>query len=99
MSINKILVPLDGSELASKALPSALSIARRIDAQLCLVTVATGKAGDLAGNDSAPSTLCTVVPQSPRESILPPNQETSNAISDKRRNLFRAPQVQQKPIG
>lgn len=54
MSINKILVPLDGSELARKALPTAMSIARRSDAQLCLVTIATDKPGDLGSSDSDP---------------------------------------------
>ncbi len=37
----KILVPLDGSELAEKAIPPALSLAQTLDAQLYLLSVTT----------------------------------------------------------
>ncbi len=52
MGLTKILVPLDGSELAEKALPIATSLARRSGADLCLVTIAGDKAGDLQHDDS-----------------------------------------------
>ena len=53
MALNKILVPLDGSQLAEMALPIAMSLARNSQASLCLVTVAGGKPGDLVNGDSA----------------------------------------------
>jgi len=51
--LKKIMVPLDGSQLAEMALPIAMSLARNSEATLCLVTVAGGKPGDLANGDSA----------------------------------------------
>ncbi len=52
MPMNKILVPLDGSGLAELALPTAMSVAQKTGAQICLVTIASGKPGDLANSDS-----------------------------------------------
>jgi nucleotide-binding universal stress UspA family protein len=50
--LNKILVPLDGSQLAEMALPIAVSLADKSSTTLCLVTVASGKPGDLVYDDS-----------------------------------------------
>jgi len=50
--MKKLLVPLDGSQVAEKALPIAISLARSFNAELCLVTVAGGKSGDLINDDS-----------------------------------------------
>jgi nucleotide-binding universal stress UspA family protein len=50
--LKKIMVPLDGSQLAEMALPIAMSLARSSEATLCLVTVAGGKPGDLMNGDS-----------------------------------------------
>ncbi|MDG0867781.1 universal stress protein [Candidatus Lucifugimonas marina] len=52
MTLNKIMVPLDGSQLAEMALPIAVSLAEKSGAVLCLVTVAGGKPGDLSYDDS-----------------------------------------------
>jgi nucleotide-binding universal stress UspA family protein len=52
MSMMKILIPLDGSELAEKALPIAMSLAARSGAEICLVSVVDSKAGDLSSADS-----------------------------------------------
>lgn len=52
MSLNKILVALDGSALAGKALPIATALAENSGAEICLVTVAEGKPGDLRNGDS-----------------------------------------------
>jgi nucleotide-binding universal stress UspA family protein len=50
--ISKILVPLDGSTLAEKALPTAMSLAENSGAELCLVTISSGNPGDLENGDS-----------------------------------------------
>lgn len=50
--MKKIMVPLDGSQLAEMALPIAMSLARASNATLCLVSVAGGKPGDLVNSDS-----------------------------------------------
>ena len=47
----KILVPLDGSELAAKILPKVEELAKLCDAQITLVSVSTG-ATDVAGGAS-----------------------------------------------
>lgn len=52
MALNKIMVPLDGSQLAEMALPIAVSLAEKSGAEICLVTVASGKPGDLVYDDS-----------------------------------------------
>ena len=39
MALSKLLVPLDGSSLAEKALPAAAALAQRSDATICLVTI------------------------------------------------------------
>lgn len=39
MALSKILVPLDGSSLAEKALPAAAALASRTDATICLVAI------------------------------------------------------------
>lgn len=43
MPLSKILVPLDGSSLAEKALPTAIALARTSAATVCLVMVDDGK--------------------------------------------------------
>ncbi|HEX2909891.1 MAG TPA: universal stress protein [Chloroflexia bacterium] len=48
--IKKILVPLDGSRLAEKALPYAIWLAKRLDASL-IVTVASTLTGEEMGKD------------------------------------------------
>ncbi|HIF72296.1 MAG TPA: hypothetical protein EYQ61_07070 [Dehalococcoidia bacterium] len=52
MALNKILTPLDGSVLASKTLPIAVSLAGLAKAGVCLVSVTGGKAGDFRHGDS-----------------------------------------------
>jgi nucleotide-binding universal stress UspA family protein len=52
MTMKKILVPLDGSPTASEALPMAMSLARRSNAALCLISVASGGSGDLGIGDT-----------------------------------------------
>lgn len=48
----KILVPLDGSELAAKILPKVEELAKMCDAQVTLISVST-EATDVAGMPSA----------------------------------------------
>ncbi|NQW19674.1 MAG: universal stress protein [Chloroflexi bacterium] len=52
MALSKILVSLDGSVLAEKAVPIAMSLARSSGAEICLITVADGKPGDMPYDDS-----------------------------------------------
>lgn len=52
MAMSKILVPLDGSSLAEKALLVATALARQSDATICLVTVPGGKEGDERRSDA-----------------------------------------------
>lgn len=52
MTLNKIMVPLDGSQLAEMALPIAVSLAEKSGSTVCLVSVASGKPGDLMYDDS-----------------------------------------------
>ncbi len=44
---NKILVPLDGSELAGKVIPQAEDLAKSFDAQLVLLTVGSGEVSQI----------------------------------------------------
>jgi nucleotide-binding universal stress UspA family protein len=45
---NKILVPLDGSELAGKVIPQAEDLAKSFNAQLVLLTVGSAEIGESA---------------------------------------------------
>ncbi len=44
---NKILVPLDGSELAAKVIPQAEDLAKSFNAQLVLLTVGSADVGEI----------------------------------------------------
>ena len=49
----KILVPLDGTELAEKAIPNVLQLAKENNAEVLLLRVAGNAAAEFAWNDPA----------------------------------------------
>ena len=50
---NKILVPLDGSDLAAKVIPQAEDLAKTHNAQLVLLTVGSAAVGEVQESSSA----------------------------------------------
>ena len=50
---NKILVPLDGSELAGKVIPQAEDLAKSFNAQLVLMTVGSAVVGEIGESSQA----------------------------------------------
>lgn len=73
---NKILVPLDGSELAGKVIPQAEDLAKLFNAQLVLLTVGSAEVGEIGES----STLSEAEARLPAVKYL---QETTAALQAK----------------
>ncbi len=65
---NKILVPLDGSELAGKVIPQAEDLAKSFQAQLVLLTVGSAEVGEIG--ESSPQAQSGVVARMPAVQYL-----------------------------
>ena len=65
---NKILVPLDGSELAGKAISQAEDLAKSFNAQLVLLTVGSAEVGEIG--ESSPEAKSEVVARLPAAKYL-----------------------------
>jgi nucleotide-binding universal stress UspA family protein len=65
---NKILVPLDGSELAGKAIPQAEDLAKSFNAQLVLLTVGSAEVGEIG--ESSPEAKSEAVARLPAVKYL-----------------------------
>jgi len=70
--LQKILVPLDGSKLAEKALPYAEALAEKFEAQLLLVLVLQSPAVPILADPYGGATLYTY-----EESVLDEQRETA----------------------
>ncbi len=75
---NKILVPLDGSDLAGKVLPQAVDLAKSFKAQLVLLTVGSAAVGEIG--ESSPEARTEAVARLPAVKYL---QETEAALRAK----------------
>jgi nucleotide-binding universal stress UspA family protein len=75
---NKILVPLDGSDLAGKVLPKAEDLAKCFGAQLVLLTVGSAPVGEIG--ESSPEAGTAAVARLPAVKYL---QETAAALRAK----------------
>jgi len=75
---NKILVPLDGSDLAGKVLPKAEDLANCFKAQLVLLTVGSAPVGEIG--ESSPEVGTGVVAHLPAVKYL---EETTAALRAK----------------
>ncbi len=67
----KILVPLDGSDLAGKVLPQAADLARAYNAQLVLLTVGSAEVGEIG--ESSPKAATEAVARLPAVKYLQQN--------------------------
>ena len=74
----KILVPLDGSDLADKVMPQAEDLAKSFDAQLVLLTMASEKVGEIG--PASPELKSEAVARLPMVKYL---QETVAALQAK----------------
>ncbi len=79
---NKILVPLDGSDLAAKVLPQAEDLAKAANAQLVLLTVGSAEVGEIG--ESSPETATEAVARLPAVKYL---QQTTTALQAKGLNV------------
>ena len=75
---NKILVPLDGSDLAGKVLPKAEDLAKSFKAQLVLLAVGSAAVGEIG--ESSPEVRTEAVARLPAVEYL---QETATALRAK----------------
>jgi nucleotide-binding universal stress UspA family protein len=75
---NKILVPLDGSDLAGKVLPKAEDLAKCFDSQLVLLTVGSAEVGEIG--ESSPEVKTEAVARLPAVKYL---QTTAAALRAK----------------
>ncbi len=75
---NKILVPLDGSDLAAKVLSQAEDLARAYNAQLVLLTVGSAEVGEIG--ESSPEAATEAVARLPAVKYL---QQTAAALQAK----------------
>lgn len=75
---NKILVPLDGSDLAGKVLPKAEDLAKSFKAQLVLLTVGSAAVGEIS--ESSPEVGTEAVARLPVVKYL---EETAAALRAK----------------
>lgn len=75
---NKILVPLDGSDLAAKVLSQAEDLARAYNAQLVLLTVGSAEVGEIG--ESSPEAATEAVARLPAVKYL---QQTASALQAK----------------
>ena len=78
---NKILVPLDGSDLAAKVLSQAEDLARVYNAQLVLLTVGSAEVGEIG--ESSPEAATEAVARLPAVKYL---QQTAAALQAKNLN-------------
>lgn len=77
----KILVPLDGSDLAAKVIPQAEDLARAFNAQLVLLTVGSGAVGEIG--ESSPEAGAEAVAHLPAVKYL---EQTTTASKAKNLN-------------
>jgi nucleotide-binding universal stress UspA family protein len=75
---NKILVPLDGSDLAAKVIPQAEDLAKAFGAQLVLMTVGSEEVGEVG--EASPQAGSEAVARLPAVKYL---QQTAAAVKDK----------------
>ena len=75
---NKILVPLDGSDLAAKVIPQAEDLAKAFGAQLVLMTVGSAEVGEVG--ESSPEAGSEAVARLPAVKYL---EETAAALKAK----------------
>ncbi len=75
---NKILVPLDGSDLAAKVLSQAEDLAKATKAQLVLLTVGSADVGEIG--ESSPKVATEAVARLPAVKYL---QQTTAALQGK----------------
>ena len=75
---NKILVPLDGSDLAAKVLSQAEDLARAYNAQLVLLTVGSAEVGEIG--ESSPEAATEALARLPAVKYL---QQTAAALQAK----------------
>jgi len=75
---NKILVPLDGSELAGKVLPQAEDLAKSFHAHLVLLTVGSAQVGEIG--EASPETRSEAVARLPAVKYL---EQTTAALQAK----------------
>ncbi len=74
----KILVPLDGSELAAKIMPQVEDLAKKFKAQLTLLTVGSEEGGEIS--ESSPEALKETIARVPSVKYL---QQTASALKSK----------------
>lgn len=74
----KILVPLDGSDLAAKILPQVEDLAKEFSAQLTLLTVGSEEVGQV--DESSPAAVLEQVAKVPSVKYL---QQTAAALKSK----------------
>lgn len=75
---NKILVPLDGSDLAAKVIPQAGDLAKAFGAQLVLMTVGSAEVGEV--HESSPQAGSEAVARLPAVKYL---KQTAAALQAK----------------
>lgn len=78
----KILVPLDGSELAAKILPQVDELAKAFDAQLTLMTVGSADVGEIS--ESSSEAMTEAVARLPAVRYL---EQTASALKSKGINV------------
>ncbi len=76
---NKILVPLDGSDLAAKVIPQAEDLAKSFNAQLVLLTVGSAEVGEIG--ESSPEARSEAVARLPAVKYL---EQTTAALQAKK---------------
>ncbi len=74
----KIMVPLDGSDLAAKIMPQVEDLAREFNAQLTLLTVGSQEVGEV--DESSPETVKAKVARVPSVKYL---EQTASALKSK----------------
>lgn len=78
----KILVPLDGSELAAKILPQVEELAKALDAQLTLITVGSAEVGEIG--EASPEVMTEAVAKLPAVRYL---EQTASVLKSKGINV------------
>lgn len=73
----KILVPLDGSELAGKVIPQAEDLAKSFNAQLVLLTVGSAEVGEIG--EASPETRSEAIARLPAIKYLRETAAASQA--------------------